>query len=61
MGTLGGSLGGFPSPPALWLRREKLASAYAVVMGTFWPRQHGLSARRNANAGALIDYPVGAA
>jgi len=33
MGTLGGSPGGFPYPPALWLRRAKPGYAYAV-MGT---------------------------
>jgi hypothetical protein len=26
-----GTLGGFPNPPALWLRRAKPASAYAVM------------------------------
>jgi hypothetical protein len=25
-----GTLGGFPNPPALWLRRAKLGSAYAI-------------------------------
>jgi hypothetical protein len=29
-----GTLGGFPFPPALWLRRAKLAYAYAILMGT---------------------------
>jgi hypothetical protein len=28
-----GTLGGFPNPPALWLRRAKPAFAYALVMG----------------------------
>jgi len=28
-----GTLGGFPNPPALWLRRAKLGFAYAFVMG----------------------------
>jgi hypothetical protein len=29
--TLLGTLGGFPSPPALRLRRAKLASAHAIT------------------------------
>ncbi len=29
-----GTLGGFPYPPALWLRRAKPTYAYAIVMGT---------------------------
>jgi hypothetical protein len=29
-----GTLGGFPYPPALWLRRAKPDYAYAVEMGT---------------------------
>ena len=29
-----GTLGGFPNPPALWLRRAKPAFAYAIVSGT---------------------------
>jgi hypothetical protein len=31
MGTLEGALEGFPNPPALWLRRAKLA--YAALCG----------------------------
>jgi hypothetical protein len=26
-----GTLGGFPYPPALWLRRAKPGSAYAII------------------------------
>ena len=33
MMTAIGTLGGFPNPPALWLRRAKPACAYAI-MGT---------------------------
>jgi hypothetical protein len=29
-----GTLGGFPYPPALWLRRAKPGFAYAIIMGT---------------------------
>jgi hypothetical protein len=29
-----GTLGGFPNPPALWLRRAKPGSAYATLTET---------------------------
>ena len=39
-----GTQGGFPNPPALWLRRAKPGSAYAIVMGTLgshaFPRRY---------------------
>src|ERR1017187_1941490 len=59
-----GTLGGFPNPPALWLRRAKLASANAV-MGTLggFPNPPALWLRRaklasaNAVMGTLGGFP----
>jgi hypothetical protein len=43
-----GTLGGFPNPPALWLRRAKLGYAYATFMGTLggFPNPPALWLRR---------------
>ena len=46
-----GTLGGFPNPPALWLRRAKPGYAYAI-MGTL-----GGQAFQGAGSGDLISLP----
>ena len=57
-----GTLGGFPNPPALWLRRAKLAFAYAI-MGSLrgfppalWLRRAKL-AFAHAIMGSLRGFP----
>jgi hypothetical protein len=49
-----GTLGGFPNPPALWLRRALPAFAYALT----WEPARPFHAKRRAGLSLVLDsYP----